>query len=486
MPEQHENEGWQEARRRIEEALRSNSIELDLRRLNLTTLPESISLLSNLRQLLLGNNQLTVLPESITQLSNLEILEASHNQITVIPESIGYLTSLEHLELSNNKLATIPEALNRLVRLENLHIRSNQITFIPESIGQFTKLNQLGLAYNLLTSIPDFFAKVVHLNYLDLHNNRLAVIPESLGQIIELQYLHLNNNQLTEVPESLGRLANLKILDLSGNRLSGIPQSLTDLTKLKCLFLHRTPGLSIPDEILGPTSDDVYSRRIDAKPPQEILDYIFSKSRPLNEAKLILVGQGGVGKTSLVNTLMGQKFKKGEETTEGIKIKDWPCPLNGKEKVTVHIWDFGGQEMMHATHQFFLTARSLYLLVLNRRPGGIDREADYWFRLVRAFAGKDAPVIVVLNKQKSEPFDVNRGGWLEKYAANIKGFVETDCEDAKSIKRLKKKIQEELQAMTSLKASFPAQWFAIKDELSHMSDQYVTLRALPRTLRQVG
>src|SRR5437870_5822303 len=73
--------------------------------------------------------------------------------------------------------------------------------------------------------------------------------------------------------------------------------------------------------------------------------------------------------------------------------------------VAVHIWDFGGQEMMHATHQFFLTARSLYLLVLNRRPGGINREADYWFRLVRAFGGKDAPVIVVLNKQKDEPFD---------------------------------------------------------------------------------
>jgi internalin A len=293
-----------------------------------------------------------------------------------------------------------------------------------------------------------------------------------------LQTLYLDNNRLRVLPESIGHLRRLQNLDLSGNQLNALPESLAALPELKQIFLHGNADLGIPREILGPTWIEVHgSEEKQAKPPKDILDYFFSKlagARPLNEAKLILVGQGGVGKTSLVKGLSGQKFKKGEKTTEGIKISDWECQLNRKEKVTVHIWDFGGQEMMHATHQFFLTARSLYLLVLNRRSGGIDREADYWFRLVRAFGGKDAPVIVVLNKQKEEPFDVNRGGWLEKYAGNIKGFVETDCEDAKSITWLKKKIQEELQAMQSLKESFPTQWFAIKNELSQMKDQYVT------------
>ena len=129
--------------------------------------------------------------------------------------------------------------------------------------------------------------------------------------------------------------------------------------------------------------------------------------------------------------------------------------------------------MMHATHQFFLTARSLYLLVLNRRQGGYDEEADYWFRLIRAFGGKNAPVIVVLNKQKQEPFDVNRGGWLDKYTGNIKGFVTTDCGDAKSITALKRKIQDELSAIESIKAKFPERWFAIKTELATMKADFV-------------
>src|SRR4029077_11696278 len=133
-----------------------------------------------------------------------------------------------------------------------------------------------------------------------------------------------------------------------------------------------------------------------------ILAYYFAQrsgSKPLNEGKLILVGRGGVGKTSLVKTLMTGQFKPGEEPTQGIKISDWHCPLSPSERVTLHIWDFGGQEMMHATHQFFLTARALYILVLEGRGGGCDEEADYWLRLIRAFGGNDAPVLIVLNKQ---------------------------------------------------------------------------------------
>jgi internalin A len=142
--------------------------------------------------------------------------------------------------------------------------------------------------------------------------------------------------------------------------------------------------------------------------------------------------------------------------------------------------------MMHATHQFFLTARSLYLLVLNRRQDDCTEEFEYWLRLIRAFGGKDAPVIVVLNKQNDEPFDVNRAGWMEKYPGNIKGFVETDCTDSKSITRLEESIQQQLNGMSSLKANFPTRWFAIKDRLAKMKTDYVTLDQYRAMCRELG
>ena len=93
----------------------------------------------------------------------------------------------------------------------------------------------------------------------------------------------------------------------------------------------------------------------------EILDYYFrirtGAKSPLNEAKLILLGRGEVGKTCVVNRLVHDKFSS-TLMTRGIAITQWPV-TSGKASVRLHVWDFGGQELQHATHQFFLTERSL-------------------------------------------------------------------------------------------------------------------------------
>ena len=59
---------------------------------------------------------------------------------------------------------------------------------------------------------------------------------------------------------------------------------------------------------------------------------------------------------------------------------------------------------MHATHQFFLTQRSLYLARAQRpRRVGEDADAEYWLKLIESFGG-NSPVIVALNKIHEHPF----------------------------------------------------------------------------------
>lgn len=380
------------------------------------------------------------------------------------------------LLLNGMGLTQIPASIALLTQLKGLDLSDNHITAFPEFIFQLSQLMILTIAHNRLTGIPDSIARLSQLQWLNVDNNKITVIPDALAQLPALRQLDFSGNEITIIPESISQLTRLERLDVSNNRLSTVPEQLTHLTNLRTLFLHGNPALGIPEEILGPTLEEVSKRGKRPRHPVEILGYFrqSGESRPLNEAKLILVGQGAVGKTSLVKALTTGTFNRREKNTEGIKISDWDCVLGKKDKATVHIWDFGGQEMMHATHQFFLTQRTLYLLVLNRRTGGVEREADYWFRLIQAFGGKDAPVIVVLNRQKSEPFEVNREGWLTKYHSNIKGFVATDCEDKRSLAELKRKIVEELQNMESLKAKFPRRWFAIKDALSQMTVEHIS------------
>src|SRR6185369_875254 len=132
------------------------------------------------------------------------------------------------------------------------------------------------------------------------------------------------------------------------------------------------------------------------------------EKRPLNEGKLILVGRGEVGKTSLVRRLVGDNFRGDESKTQGINITSWRL-RSPTDTFRLNIWDFGGQEIMHATHQFFLTERSIYLLVLNGREGGEDLDAEYWLKHIESF-GRDSPVLVILNKFAQHPFELNYRG----------------------------------------------------------------------------
>ena len=197
-----------------------------------------------------------------------------------------------------------------------------------------------------------------------------------------------------------------------------------------------------------------------------------TRGRPLNEAKLIVVGRGGVGKTCLVNRLVHDWFDQREAKTDGIRITDWDLHLFTGEEIWLHVWDFGGQEIMHATHRFFLTERSLYLLALSGREGSEDLDAEYWLRMARSFGG-DAPVIVVLNKIKETPFDVNRTELRSKHPS-IVAFIETDCQDGTGIEALRDTVRREIDRLENLRVPFPREWFAIKEELPRQGQNYLT------------
>jgi len=126
---------------------------------------------------------------------------------------------------------------------------------------------------------------------------------------------------------------------------------------------------------------------------------------------------------------------------------------------------------MHATHQFFLTQRSLYVLVLEGRQGAEDADAEYWLKLVESFGtescGEISPVIVVLNKVRQNPFDLNRRALQQKFPF-IRGFVKTDCDPAVGIKELHDAITLETGHLKHLRDAFPTSWFAIKDRLADM------------------
>jgi len=203
--------------------------------------------------------------------------------------------------------------------------------------------------------------------------------------------------------------------------------------------------------------------------------------QPLNEVKLLVVGTEAVGKTSLLRYLIeGKPRDPNEKKTEGIvqrekiAIKGWSPD---RSPVQLNVWDFGGQQMMRGTHRFFLTERSLYLLVFEDRRQD-DRSVDDWMKTIRNRGG-DSPVIVVINKSDEGKQDLrlDETDLPAKYR-NIAGFLRTSTNPGqwaeKSIEVLRKKIVEIITKDERLKhvtVEIPANWLSIKSRVRALAAQ---------------
>ncbi|MCP4217820.1 MAG: GTP-binding protein, partial [bacterium] len=290
-----------------------------------------------------------------------------------------------------------------------------------------------------------------------------------LQGLTNLTDLNFHSNQVSDLSPLQG-LTNLTSLDARNNSISHLPEALLQLDmeidvdnygyESEGLLLHGNPLESPPPEIIrqGKTA---------------IKDYFNSlqedTTHPLNEVKVILVGDGAAGKTSLVNRIIGKEaFNQHQDATEGIDIKHWypEEPLHD-EDIQVRIWDFGGQEILHATHQFFLSKRSLYILVLDGRK---DEKTEYWLKQIQSF-GHNSPVLVVLNKIDQHPrFDLNYNFLKEKYP-NILGFHRLSCKTKSGIDDFIDTLKNSLDKVELLGSTWSAKWFTVKERLETIAKE---------------
>ncbi|WP_417913610.1 ADP-ribosylation factor-like protein [Candidatus Electronema sp. JM] len=280
-----------------------------------------------------------------------------------------------------------------------------------------------------LSEIPPEVFALKQLTYLGLTHNRLAFLPPELFEMKQLTQLELSDNCLISLPPEVFTLKQLTLLNLIRNHLVTLPPEINQLPKLKDIWSFDNPLVSPPYEIAIKGISAI----------REYFAEMEGESKELAEVKIILVGEGASGKTSLVRRLRGEQFDPHEPMTHGISINKWR-PASAGQLPCCNVWDFGGQEIMHATHQFFLSRRSLYVLVLDNRR---DERPEYWLRYIETFGG-DSPVLVVLNKQDINPgFDLNRPFLHEKYPF-IKGFWPLSCHSGQGMAAFTQALHEEL------------------------------------------
>ena len=429
----------------------------------LTTIPESIAKLTELTRLDLRGNQLTTIPKSITKLTNLTGLYLSDNQLKFIPESITKLAKLTRLSLSGNQLKFIPESIFKLTKLTGLYLSNNQLKVIPESISQLTNLTRLSLSGNQLKVIPKSIFKFAKLTGLYLSNNQLKVIPESISQLTNLTEIDLSNNQLKFIPKSISQLTNLTEIDLSNNQLKFIPKSISQLTNLTEINLIGNPLETPPIEIArsGIKAIIKYFQQIE----KEGIDYIY-------EAKLLIIGEGGAGKTTLANKIQNQNYQlQDEDTTKGIEVHQWNFQTANQHEFQMNIWDFGGQEIYHTTHQFFLTKRSLYILVADTRKE--DTDFYYWLNVVELLSD-NSPLLIVKNEKQDRKREINQRA-LQGQFSNIKEILATNLATNRGLEKIRTDIQHYISNLPHIGSALPKTWKKVRKALETDGRNYISL-----------
>lgn len=263
-------------------------------------------------------------------------------------------------------------------------------------IMKMKEVVSLRLFYTKYKDLPREFSNLKSLKILRLVETGLNHLPDVVREITSLETIDMSNSGDREpfiLPDWLSELPNLEDIDLARSTIHSIP---ADLVKTKMNF-------SLKNE-MGFIGVHLYGTRLVegdislfGQPRNVIEAFYFGPQKITRECKVIFLGEGKSGKSSLIERLINDTFEENKLPTEGIRMQTWPITI-GREQVRLRILDFGGQEIMHAMHRCFMTMHTVYVLVCDsRNDGDLDREAARWLETIQSFA-PECPVVLALNK----------------------------------------------------------------------------------------
>ena len=454
------------------------------------------------KELDLGQNPgLIHFPEEILAIKSLKILRvggkrSQKSNITQLPAEINQLKQLVSLRLRNNRLSELPNELADLKKLEKIYLSRNNFKKFPEVLLKTPNIKSIHLTDNQIDDLPENLESLANLESLFLGHNQIKKLPSSIKYLKNLTELYINDNPLTSLPPEIGELPSLKKIYAYNCKFHSLPKEITKLKDLKFFFLRNNPLQHPPLEIAD--------QGIEA-----ITNYFeeLEKGTVKNyEAKLIIVGNGRIGKTSVSKRLISDSFDEQESSTHGIRIEKFSLPLGQDNlkpvkaiNLKINTWDFGGQEIYHATHRFFLSTRALYLLVWDKQSldSAINQPEkeehfnfDYWLDYVKTLS-QGSPVLMVQNKiDLDKAYIDNPNELIKKY--NVKDFVDVSAATNENIQQLKQLIQKQFSEANELKDiigfDLPASWIKVKTKLEELTQtkNYISYKHYLKICEQEG
>jgi internalin A len=309
--------------------------------------------------------------------------------------------------------------------------------------------------------------------------NELWNILVTQLDLSRLEMLNLRGNALTQFPLAGKTMRNLRYLDLSENEIIEftLPEG---MQALEHLFLYGNKYLiSPPAEIMrqGRFALRNYFNEL-AEQGSEIV----------YEAKMLILGDAGAGKTTLARKIEDPDALPPDavkDSTPGIMVQSLQL-TDASPVFTMHLWDFGGQEVYHATHQFFLTKKSLYVLLCDGRK---EEQFDYWLQMQEIY-GQDSRLLMVVNQKGAMQPNLPMSDLRRDYP-NIqegKPIVINLATDREAVVALRKHIERSIRNLPQFERGerVPKKWAAIRRHLEGIEKDHILITEFREICRKEG
>jgi GTPase SAR1 family protein len=455
----------------IDENKRTRSYNLNLLDSDITEIPPAVSELTWLQAISFSNTKIIDL-SPIANLSSLKNLNLSNTPIVDISPVAG-LPSLQYLDVSFTQVEEISPVENlsslRILRASNTHIKN------LSPIANLFSLQQLDVSFTQIKDISPA-ENLSSLQVLFARNTQIENIPQ-IANLSSLRHLNLSNTQIKDL-SPIANLTGLETLLVMNTLVNDLTPVLNRIRRgwwvQQDLGTFNRPGIYLQGcPMTNPPVE------IAAQGNEAILNYFAERGRGqvdnLYEAKMLILGEGGSGKTSLVRRLY-QPWKElpaEADTTRGIEIHKHEFKLPNGRSFRLNVWDFGGQQIYHATHQFFLTQRSLYILLDDTRKdhkSPSDEGFRSWLDLIDIFGGH-SPTLIFQNEKGGRSKAIDFDGIRRRYA-NVEKLYHADLENPRSTDKLREEINFHASHLSHIGEELPAAWIEIRGEIERLAAKH--------------
>lgn len=374
----------------------------------------------------INNPVYSKIPFNIIQTKDIkQILKYKRPDILKLEMELGYTIEQNNYEVENNQIVSFFFS-NTLISKWTSDTKFHFVKYINVSNTYIDSYDFIHKCFPNLEAIdaennslidPFEFLKLTNLNCLNLSNNKIEKI-QFTSNLNNLKKLFLSDNKINSI-ENIEKIKNIECINLSNNEIKNLV-GFEKLLSLKELYLEKNNLVSIKpileleklETVFLNKNDDIEELKVvTAEEIQlgwsSILKSINADERiEFKEVKILLLGNPNIGKSDLLEFLEKGEKPTIKESTHGIKYEK----ITLGDDINCHVWDFGGQEYYHATHQLFFSPNALNIVLwgvdIARDASSPDKcfRLDYWLRSIQYLNDNDgisnniSECIIVENK----------------------------------------------------------------------------------------